>query len=109
MAQEQRQITLSNKEAIVAVDAHRRAASGFLPVGDIQSLKGQPNGDIRLIIRIPYGKNRSELPIDFVPLDLLPVLLQFCSENNIQIAASAKKAVKCDGDSLALILTNDRL
>ena len=107
MAQELRQITLSNKEAIVAVDAHRRAASGFLPVGDIISLKGQSNGDIRVLIKIPYGKSRNELPIDFSPSDLLPVLMQFCCENNIQISASAKKSVKWDGDSLALVLTND--
>lgn len=63
----------------------------------------KPDGDLAIVIRMSYGKTQQEIEIDFKMTDVLPVLQQFCSENNIQIPSQGKKFVRCDTDTLSLI------
>ncbi len=102
MAEDYRRITLTPKEFLLALDAHRRATTDFLPCGEILNYELLPEETLNVTVRMSYGKNINELKFSYKFLEILPVLQKFCVENNIHLPANGRRFVTSENNFMSI-------
>jgi hypothetical protein len=104
MPREIRQIILTKEELVGAINSYKRTSPEALPQGDVLSYAVNPNGGLKLRMKIYYGASGQQIEIDLDERHVIQILVKFCLENNIMLPRNSSRSYKVINEEFVLII-----